>query len=26
MKDGVEVARVIRPTTQPEVDAGFAAL
>ena len=26
MKDGVEVARVVRPTTQPEVDAGFAAL
>ena len=26
MKDGEEVARVIRPTTQPEVDAGFAAL
>ena len=26
MKDGVEVARAVRPTTQPEVDAGFAAL
>ena len=26
MKDGQEVARVIRATTQPEVDAGFAKL
>jgi thioredoxin 1 len=24
MKDGHEVARVLRPTTQPEVDAAFA--
>lgn len=24
MKDGQEVARVLRPTTQPEVDAAFA--
>ena len=26
MKDGQEVARVLRPTTQPEVDTGFAKL
>ena len=26
MKDGQEVARVIRATTQPEVDAGFSKL
>ena len=26
MKDGQEVARVIRATTQPEVDAGFVKL
>lgn len=26
MKDGQEVARVLRPTTQREVDAGFASL
>ena len=26
MKDGQEVARAIRATTQPEVDAGFAKL
>jgi len=26
LKDGQEVARVLRPTTQPEVDQGFAAL
>ena len=26
LKDGREVARVLRPTTQPEVDAGFAKL
>jgi len=26
LQDGQEVARVIRATTQPEVDAGFAAL
>ena len=26
LKDGQEVARVIRATTQPEVDAGFAKL
>lgn len=24
LKDGQEVARVLRPTTQPEVDAGFS--
>ena len=26
MKDGQELARVLRPTTQREVDAGFASL
>ena len=26
MKDGQEVARMLRPTTQPEVDTGFAKL
>jgi thioredoxin 1 len=26
MKDGQEVARLLRPTTQPEVDAGFVKL
>lgn len=26
LKDGHEVARVLRPTMQPEVDAGFAKL
>ncbi|MFC5431250.1 thioredoxin family protein [Paraburkholderia denitrificans] len=26
LRDGVEVARVVRPTRQPEVDEAFAAL